>query len=151
MSFSYQHWQSDSKSGLQDSGLQDFSRYSGQFQQYCILNSFDSSSDLQHFSFFSKSLVTVPSALIIRGITVTLMFHSFLSSLPRSKYFSFCFRWFSFSGPLVSQSLLYNNISFLFVNYPYLPNPSTGAGYDTRSIFKAEFNRFEFRVFLLLD
>ena len=31
----------------------------------------------------------------------------------------------------------------------YLPNPSAWAGYDTRSIFK--FNRFEFRVFLLLD
>ena len=33
----------------------------------------------------------------------------------------------------------------------YLPNPSARAGYDARSIFKAEFNRFEFRVFLLLD
>ena len=30
-------------------------------------------------------------------------------------------------------------------------NPSARAGYDTRSIFKAKFNRFEFRVFLLLD
>ena len=30
-------------------------------------------------------------------------------------------------------------------------NPSARAGYDTRSIFYAEFNRFEFRVFLLLD
>ena len=30
----------------------------------------------------------------------------------------------------------------------YLPNPSARAGYDTRSIF-AEFNRFEFSVFLL--
>ena len=30
-------------------------------------------------------------------------------------------------------------------------NPSARAGYDTRSIFQAEFNRFEFRVFLLLD
>ena len=33
----------------------------------------------------------------------------------------------------------------------YLPNPSAQAGYDTRSIIQAEFNRFEFRVFLLLD
>ena len=33
----------------------------------------------------------------------------------------------------------------------YLPNPSAQAGYDTRSIFQVEFNRFEFRVFLLLD
>ena len=30
-------------------------------------------------------------------------------------------------------------------------NPFARAGYDTRSIFKAEFNRFEFRVFLLLN
>ena len=31
-------------------------------------------------------------------------------------------------------------------------NPSAQAGYDTRSIFfQAEFNRFEFRLFLLLD
>ena len=30
-------------------------------------------------------------------------------------------------------------------------NPSARAGYDTRSIFKAEFSRFEFRVFLLRD
>ena len=35
--------------------------------------------------------------------------------------------------------------------YTSLPNPSTRAGYDTRSIFLAEFNRFEFRVFLFLD
>ena len=34
----------------------------------------------------------------------------------------------------------------------YLLKPSTRARYDTRSVFfKAEFNRFEFRVFLLLD
>ena len=30
-------------------------------------------------------------------------------------------------------------------------NASARAGYDTRSIFKRSFNRFEFRVFLLLD
>ena len=33
----------------------------------------------------------------------------------------------------------------------YLPTTSARAGYDTRSIFKVEFNRFEFRVFLFLD
>ena len=37
------------------------------------------------------------------------------------------------------------NVYIIFIN------PSARAGYDTRSIFKAEFNRFEFRVFLLLD
>ena len=30
-------------------------------------------------------------------------------------------------------------------------NPSTRAGYDTRSIFKRSLTGFEFRVFLLLD
>ena len=35
--------------------------------------------------------------------------------------------------------------------YTYLPNPSARVGYDKRSIFKAEFNRSEFRVFFLLD
>ena len=30
-------------------------------------------------------------------------------------------------------------------------DPSAPAGYDTKSIFKRNFNRFEFRVFLLLD
>ena len=35
--------------------------------------------------------------------------------------------------------------------WSYLPIPSARAGYDTRSIFKAEFSRFELRVFLLLD
>ena len=33
----------------------------------------------------------------------------------------------------------------------YLPNPSAQAGYDTRSISKRSFNKFEFRVFLPLD
>ena len=33
----------------------------------------------------------------------------------------------------------------------YLPNPSTRAEYDTSSIFYVEFNRFQFRVFLLVD
>ena len=35
--------------------------------------------------------------------------------------------------------------------FSYLPNSSARAGYDTRSIFEAKFNRFKFRVFLLLD
>ena len=47
----------------------------------------------------------------------------------------------------INQSKLFNAKSSL----SYLPNPSARAGYDTRSIFKAKFNRFEFRVFILLD
>ena len=45
------------------------------------------------------------------------------------------------------QSKLYNKMMM----YPYLPNPSARAGYDTRSIFEVDFNMFEFRVFLILD
>ena len=40
--------------------------------------------------------------------------------------------------------------SYLRLKVSYLPNHSARAGYDTRSIFKAEFNRFELKVFLLL-
>ena len=39
-------------------------------------------------SFFPQPMETVFSMLTIIGITVTLMFHRFLSSLARSKYFS---------------------------------------------------------------
>ena len=35
--------------------------------------------------------------------------------------------------------------------FMYIPNPSARAGCDIWSIFQAEFNRFKFRVFLLLD
>ena len=51
--------------------------------------------------FFSNPLVTVPNALITIGIIVTCMFHSFFSSLARSRYssffsHSFCFiLWFA--------------------------------------------------------
>ena len=37
----------------------------------------------------TNPLVTVPSALITIGITITFMFHSFFSSLAMSKYFHF--------------------------------------------------------------
>ena len=39
----------------------------------------------------------------------------------------------------------------LFYGLSIFTDPSARAGYDTRSIFEAEFNRFELRVFLLLD
>ena len=44
----------------------------------------------------TNSLMTVPSAPITIGITVTFMFHSFFSSLVRSKYFSLFPFFFSF-------------------------------------------------------
>ena len=49
------------------------------------------------FSPLSKHLATVPSAPSLIGITVTLMFYSFLSYLARSKYF--CFLLFSLCVP----------------------------------------------------
>ena len=46
---------------------------------------------------FSNSLVTVPNAPITIGIIVTCMFHSFFSSLARSRYLSFFSHSFSFT------------------------------------------------------
>ena len=45
---------------------------------------------------FSNPLVTVPNAPIVIGIIVTCMFHSFFSSLVRSRYLSFFFTFFQF-------------------------------------------------------
>ena len=45
---------------------------------------------------FSNPLVTVPNAPITIGIIVTCIFHSFFSSLPRSRYISFFSHSFSF-------------------------------------------------------
>ena len=45
---------------------------------------------------FSNPLVTVPNAPITIGIIVTCMFHSFFSSLARSRYLSFFSHSFSF-------------------------------------------------------
>ena len=51
-------------------------------------------------SSFFKPLGTIRSVLVTIGVTITLTFHSFLSSLAKSKYFclSFHFLWFSFCG-----------------------------------------------------
>ena len=48
-------------------------------------------------SFLFKPLGIVPSSLITVGITVTLMFHSFFSSLARSRYLSLPFLSFTFT------------------------------------------------------
>ncbi len=47
-------------------------------------------------SLFSNPLVTVPNAPITIGIIVTYMFHSFFSSLARSRYLSFFTHSFCF-------------------------------------------------------
>ena len=46
---------------------------------------------------FTNPLVTVPSAKIIIGITVTFMFHSFFSSLARYRYLSLFSLSFNFT------------------------------------------------------
>ena len=74
-----------------------------------------------------KLLGTVPSASITTGITVTLMFHCFFSSLARSKYLSL----FSFSliltlrsagmtKPSIRKTLFFSflHFFFFFLNYP---------------------------------
>ena len=50
---------------------------------------------LKSFSPGTNPLVTVPSTPITNGITVILMFHSFFTSLVRSKYLTFSFRFLS--------------------------------------------------------
>ena len=45
---------------------------------------------------FSNPLVTVPNAPITIGIIVTCMFHSFFTSIARSRYLSFFLNSFSF-------------------------------------------------------
>ena len=42
-------------------------------------------------------------------------------------------------------------LKMLPTNYSYLPTPPLGQDMTQGQFFKAEFNRFEFRVFLLLD
>ena len=68
-------------------GVQDSSQYSSRSKQRETLNGIDSSSDFQLFQALSKLLATVPNEPISIGITVTI-FHSFLSSLARSKNLS---------------------------------------------------------------
>ena len=58
---------------------------------------------------FSYPLVTVPNAPITIGIIVTCMFHSFFSSLARSRYLSFFSHSFSFilgSGGTAKSTIL---------------------------------------------
>ena len=62
----------------------------------------------------SKPLETVPTKI---SLNVTLMFHSFLSSLARSKYLSLTFRflWFSLCSQLGRQSPLYGKFDFFLL------------------------------------
>ena len=69
---------------------------------------------LKFYSFYQHPEI-VPSAPLTVGITVTFLFHSFFSSLARSKYLSlFTVLWFSLSDPPRWQSPLFDRFSFFF-------------------------------------
>ena len=73
---------------------------------------------------FSNPLVTVPNAQITIGIIVTCMFHSFFSSLARSRYLSFFPNSFSFYSVVSRDSKVdYFAISYTFPSEsPYRPS-----------------------------
>ena len=67
---------------------------------------------------FSNPLVTVPNALITIGVIFICMFHSFFSSLARSRYLSFFSHSFSFilwSAGTAKSTIL--QVLFFFVDY----------------------------------
>ena len=78
------------------------------------------------FSPCTNHLVTVPSAPITNGITVTLMFHSFFSSLARSRYlylFSLSFTFTLWSAGTAKSAIRLVFIFFLFVGYYWVWSP----------------------------
>ena len=83
------------------------SLYSGQCQQCCRFYCLDSFPDFQRFQFPFRAFGD-------RYKCVTLMFHSFISSLVRSEYLSFCCFWFSLCGLLGRQSPQYSKFPFFF-------------------------------------
>ena len=75
-------------------------------------------------SSFSNLLVTVPNAPITIGIIVTCIFHSFFSSLARSRYLSFFSHSFSFilwSAGTVKSTFLQVLFFLLIIIRPGLP------------------------------
>ena len=69
-------------------------------------------------SSLTNPLLIVPSAPITIGITVTIMLHSFFSSLARSRYLSLYFTFLQFY-PVVSRNgkIHYSVVSLYFVDY----------------------------------
>ena len=57
--------------------------------------------------------------------------------------------WHIFTGKILIK--IFKNLFLIFKRFIIFTNPSAWAGYNKRSIFEVEFNRFEFRVFFLLD
>ena len=99
--------------------VQDSSQYSGRSQLNAVVWMFLFCSQFSSSSCpLFKPFGAVISAPIINGITVTLMFHSFLRSLARSKYlslFSVSFIVTVWSGGM--PNLLYSGFSFSFFIY----------------------------------
>ena len=68
---------------------------------------------------FNKHLVTVPKAAITIGVIVTFMFHSFFSSLARSRYLSlFSFSFILWSAGTAKLTIL--QVFFLFFFFFWL-------------------------------
>ena len=65
---------------------------------------------------FINPLVTIPSAPLIIGITVTFMFHSFFTSLERSRYLNLFSLSFSFTlgSAGMTKSTIRQFLSFFF-------------------------------------
>ena len=80
---------------------------------YCSVEGLDYPSDVLFPSFFTKSLMTVPSAPTTIGITDNFMFHSFLCSLARSMYLSIFL--FSIGNSLEKQNPLADKF-FVLIN-----------------------------------
>ena len=63
---------------------------------------------------FTNPLVTVPSALITIGITVTFMLHSLFNSLTRPRYLSFCWLSILICGQPGLQNPQFDKLSFSY-------------------------------------
>ena len=69
---------------------------------------------------FSNTLATVPNSPITIGIIVTFMFHSFLSSLARSRYlffFSLSLNFILWSAGTAKSTILHILFFFFFDDY----------------------------------
>ena len=88
--------------------LLDSYQYSGQSQQYCSLNAL-----VLQFPTLSFPILSAP---FTSDITITLMFHSFLCSLARSRYlflFSFSFIFTLWSTGMSNSTTWQNSLYFI--------------------------------------
>ena len=98
--------------------LQESSQYSGWFQQCCCLDFLDSSPVFNSSRPLSKPLGPVLTLPVTTGLTITLMFYNFLSSLARSKYLSRLSFFFYYHSVIHWNNQTHNTqVLFFFVNY----------------------------------